>query len=31
MTGHANGLVTINLAEADDAERESQRSNLAEP
>ena len=26
MTGHANGLITINLAEADDAERERARS-----
>jgi hypothetical protein len=31
MTGHANGLITINLSEADDAERERQRKNLAEP
>ncbi len=31
MTGHDNGLITINLAEADDAERERQRNNLAEP
>jgi len=31
LTGHANGLITINLAEADDAERERRRNNLAEP
>lgn len=31
MTGHAGGLITINLAEADDAERERQRNYLAEP
>ena len=31
MTGHANGLITINLAEADDTERERRRNNLAEP
>jgi hypothetical protein len=31
MTGHQNGLITINLSEADDAERERQRKNLAEP
>jgi hypothetical protein len=31
MTGHANGLITINLAEADDAERERARSAMAEP
>jgi hypothetical protein len=31
MTGHANGLITINLAEADDAERERQRRQMAEP
>ncbi|HEY2754627.1 MAG TPA: putative zinc-binding peptidase [Pseudolabrys sp.] len=31
MTGHANGLITINISEADDAERERQRKNLAEP
>jgi len=31
MTGHDNGLITINLAEADDALREKQRQNLAEP
>jgi hypothetical protein len=31
MTGHANGLITINLAEADDAERERQRNQMGEP
>ena len=31
MTGHDNGLITINLAEADDAERERRRSTLGEP
>jgi hypothetical protein len=31
MTGHANGLVTINLAEADDAERERARNQMGEP
>jgi hypothetical protein len=31
MTGHDNGLITINLAEADDAERERRRSMLGEP
>ena len=31
LTGHASGLITINLAEADDIERERQRKNLAEP
>ena len=31
MTGHDNGLITINLAEADDAERERRRSSLGEP
>ena len=31
MTGHDNGLITINLAEADDAERERQRSQMHEP
>jgi hypothetical protein len=30
MTGHANGLITINLAEADDAERERQRQQMGE-
>jgi hypothetical protein len=31
MTGHANGLITINLSEADDAERERQRTQMGEP
>lgn len=31
ITGHAQGLITINIAEADDAEREKQRSYMAEP
>jgi hypothetical protein len=31
MTGHLNGTITINLAEADDSERERQRSVMAEP
>jgi hypothetical protein len=31
MTGHANGLITINLAEADDALRERARSEMGEP
>lgn len=31
MTGHAQGLITINIAEADDAERERQRLSMAEP
>jgi hypothetical protein len=31
MTGHLNGLITINLAEADDAERERRRGNMNEP
>ena len=31
MTGHASGLITISLAEADDAERERQRSRMHEP
>jgi len=31
MTGHAEGLITINLAEADDAERERRRQDMAEP
>jgi hypothetical protein len=30
-TGHSSGLITINLAEADDAERERQRNEMAEP
>jgi hypothetical protein len=31
MTGHDNGLITLNLAEADDPERERQRSAMGEP
>lgn len=31
MTGHAQGLITINIAEADDAVRERTRQNMAEP
>lgn len=31
MTGHANGLITLNIAEADDAERTRRRINLHEP
>ena len=31
MTGHDNGLITINLAEADDVERERRRSQMGEP
>ena len=31
MTGHANGVITINLAEADDVERERQRAEMGEP
>jgi hypothetical protein len=31
MTGHDNGLITINLAEADDSERERQRHQMGEP
>lgn len=30
-TGHSRGLITINIQEADDAERERFRANLAEP
>ena len=30
MTGHSAGLITLNLAEADDAEREKRRLNLKE-
>jgi hypothetical protein len=30
-TGHADGLITINIAEADDAERERRRQGMAEP
>ena len=31
MTGHDEGLITINVAEADDAERERRRAELGEP
>jgi hypothetical protein len=31
MTGHDNGLITINLAEADDSERERMRHQMGEP
>jgi hypothetical protein len=31
ITGHADGLITINLAEADDAERERMRQEMGEP
>jgi hypothetical protein len=31
LTGHAGGVITINLAEADDAERERRRAALGEP
>ena len=31
LTGHDNGLITLNLAEADDAEREKRRCLLGEP
>ncbi len=31
MTGHDNGMITINLAEADPAERERRRVSLREP
>jgi len=31
LTGHADGLITINLAEADDAERERRRQQMREP
>ena len=31
LTGHANGLITINIAEADEVERERRRVNLHEP
>jgi hypothetical protein len=31
LTGHANGLITVNIAEADDAERERRRVSLREP
>ena len=31
LTGHDNGLITINVAEADDAEREARRKAMREP
>ena len=31
VTGHSRGVITINLAEADDSERERQRSRMHEP
>ncbi len=31
LTGHAAGLITLNIAEADDAERESRRTSFGEP
>jgi len=31
LTGHASGLITINVTEADDAERERRRTSLHEP
>ena len=31
LTGHENGLITINIAEADEVERERRRVNLQEP
>jgi hypothetical protein len=31
LTGHASGLITLNLAEADDPERERQRKSMGEP
>jgi hypothetical protein len=31
MTGHANGVITINVAEADDVERERRKATLHEP
>lgn len=31
MTGHEDGLITMNIVEADDAEREARRVNLHEP
>lgn len=31
LTGHSGGLITINIAEADDAEREARRSAMGEP
>lgn len=31
LTGHDNGLITLNIAEADDAEREKRRTSMGEP
>lgn len=31
LTGHDDGLITINIAEADDAEREKRRTSMGEP
>lgn len=31
LSGHENGLITLNIAEADDAEREKRRTSLHEP
>jgi len=31
LTGHDNGLITLNLKEADDAEREAMRKQMGEP
>jgi hypothetical protein len=31
MTGHADGVITVNIAEADDAEREKRRVSMHEP
>ena len=31
LSGHQNGVITINIAEADDAERERRRNDLHEP
>ena len=31
LTGHDNGLITLNIAEGDDAERERRRTSLGEP
>ena len=31
MTGHSGGLITLNVAEADDVERERQRREMGEP
>ena len=31
LTGHANGVITLNIAEADDAKREQMRTSMGEP